>query len=271
MISYHLAKDSCSAAYARGFKTADIDDLPRICRGIAGFVWSPCIWRDGVRKQENFQRADWCVLDFDDGEMTLEQAKSTFCDTIHIIGTTKSHQVAKRDSAACDRFRVLMLFEQPILRLKDYRYTMRKILRRYPVDQAPKDGARFFFPCKEIVQCSDTGYTEPTHEAPEWFECPRRERSQAYRNAGIVPPFVRQRLIAPIPVGTRNTTWYWVAIELRRVGFDPEDILVMIIKSPTYGGLVSPDLVVELEECVRNGCRVVDREVEDIGRGETEC
>ena len=73
-------------------KTSIVRDLYSI---IESHVWSPIIWKDGYRAKKNFTSARLLVLDFDDGNLTLEQAIEKFEPYIHIIGTTKSHQIEK--------------------------------------------------------------------------------------------------------------------------------------------------------------------------------
>lgn len=267
MISYHYAKDQTGAAYARGFKTADTNDVMRLSTAICGWVWSPCVWTGGVRRQENFTRADWCVLDFDDGEMGLEEACETFCDMVHLIGTTRSHRKEK-GGPPCDRFRVLLKFDRPVTDLREYRYNMKKIIARYPADPAPKDGARFFFPCTMIVQAASEGYTEELLPVPDNFERPNLGRFRAYGKAGVLPPKVRYSLMTTVPVGHRNPTWYGVAKDLTRCGLSEVEIIDLIVSSKTYEGKIGPDLLAEIAQCVANGTKAVLKE--DGARGLTD-
>lgn len=260
MISYHPKKTGDAWVFARDFKVANTSDVERIARGISSHVWSPCIWTDGVRKEANFVESHWCVLDFDSGEMSLKEAENIFCDMVHVIGTTKSHQVQKGDTPACDRFRVLLAFEQPITVLRDYRYTMQAVLNRYPADQSPKDGARFFFPCKDIVSVSTDGYREAVLPAPEHFERPNLKRFEAYQKAGVIPPKARAALTNIVPPGVRNTTWYGIAKDLFRTGLDKDRVMSLIVTSPTYEGRVSPDLAREIDLCVSNGIKAAMKE-----------
>jgi hypothetical protein len=260
MISFHMAKDPSARVYRDGFKAADTNELARIARCVAEYTWSPCIWREGIRRQDKFSRADWAVLDFDNGEMTLAQACQGFCDMIHIIGTTKSHQVQK-GGISCDRFRVLLKFSNPIVNIRDYRYTMSKLIAKYPADPAPKDGARFFFPCKEIVQSAAEGYTEDVQPAPDWFENVNPKRLAGHRRTSVMPTFARNALLSAVPVGRRNTTWYRLGKDLAKVGMDFDEIFSRIVSSPTYGGKINPDLGQEIGQAVRNGIVAAEREL----------
>lgn len=262
-ISYFPGRaDAPSAAhYTRGFKVADTDDPARLAKGISSLVWSPCVWLQGHRTQLNFEFADWCVLDFDNGELTLEQAIQNFCDCVHVIGTTRNHQRVKGGKPAVDRFRVMLKFDERIDNLRLYRYQMFVASRHWPCDPACKDGARFFFPCTDIVSVSADGYThEIDQDIPESFDRapPSVRRDIA---AGVVPRSVQRSLNCVIPVGERNTAVYGIAKDLRRCGFEAGTILHMILKSATYREtIVSPKLLKEINETVASACRKVELE-----------
>jgi len=259
VISYHPLKNGRDDQYCRGFNTADTDGVARIARGICSYVWSPCIWRDGNRNEDNFLRADWWALDFDNGEMTLTEACRLFCDMVHIIGTTKSHQIDK-GGKTCDRFRLLLKSTEPVTDVRDYRYTLKKLIDRHSSDPKTKDGGRMFYPCKRIVQTSAEGYTEDIVPAPQ--ERPIKNRFAAYRPAVMMPSYARFALTNVIPTGSRNSTWYGVAKDLGRVGLAPDEILARVIASPTYAGKASHDLVAEIAACIRNGLESIQTEVE---------
>jgi hypothetical protein len=111
MFSIHPADPQCGdpRKFWQGFAISQ-----KITPFILRRVWSPCVWDGGRRREQNFAFAGWGALDFDDGRYTLEQAKTDWREFIHVMGTTKSHQVAKNGGAACDRFRILFPWEEPI-------------------------------------------------------------------------------------------------------------------------------------------------------------
>lgn len=112
-----------------------------------GKAYSPSIFKDGHRHNDNFIGGNNVVfLDIDDG-MTLEQAKSVFKNMKCILITTKSHQKEK-NGIVCDRFRVAMMTKEPIdLDANEYRECMSSIFEYFGgvADKATKDPARFFF------------------------------------------------------------------------------------------------------------------------------
>lgn len=255
MISYNLTKFDTSRkyGYSRGWRTADTNDPLRIAECMRRFTWSPIVWKDGIRSQENFVRADWLALDFDDGEMTLGEAKQLFSDTIHLIGTTKSHQKPKH-GWACDRFRVVILFEEPIFDLRIYRWNIECWIKRHPVDSLCKDGARMFYPCTEIVQLSDEGFRQEVFkDIPRLFEG-AIDRT-GYGVAGVLPPFSRKWLQSVIPLGKRNGVIYYIAKDMVKAGYSVQDVLSLVVNSPTYIGKVGPSLLKEIQAAIASGAK----------------
>ena len=65
----------------------------------------------GHSKGENFQGVFGIALDYDDGSLTIEEAKEQFKDYIHIIYTSSSHRVDKSDKNGVQRFRIILPFK----------------------------------------------------------------------------------------------------------------------------------------------------------------
>lgn len=256
MISYHPSRPDVSQpqAYTRGFKEAIIIDLNRIARGITQYVWSPILFKEGHRIQSNFLSCMWCALDFDTPFLALADACKIFCDTTHIIGTTKSHQKEK-GGIICDRYRVVLRFSQPITDLRTYRYNMKLMHQKYDdADRACLDGARFFYPCSEIISIVTGDYLiDVVTSVPDEFE--RFDtKPNAYTGTGLIPPWARMQLKSVVPVGERNTTFYRVAKDLAKSGFSYEDIWRVIVNSPTYkDDPMEGNVMEKLRECTRNG------------------
>jgi hypothetical protein len=156
MFSWHPLKNGKAHEYARGFKyleSNEFDDeytFEYLERALTTRVWSPILFTNGIRTETNFKAVLACALDFDSPVTTLDWALETFKNHAHIIGTTKSHQKEKK-GITCDRFRVVLLFNEIIKDLNLYKYNMGILTTKYNADKACKDGARFFFPCTEIV------------------------------------------------------------------------------------------------------------------------
>lgn len=211
-------------------------DVSTLAQVMLFYAWSPIVFRGGYRAQKSFIEASWCGLDFDNGEMSLEDAKKRFCDMIHVIGTTKSHRRPKNGVVA-DRFRVVLLFEEKITDIKTYRWNMRKLLEEYPeADETCKDGARFFWPCTKIVQVEKEGFKrEVDKDVPDWFmREPTADEVRSQMKTRALPRWVIARLSRPIEKGKRNITVYKIAKDMTRYGILKEDIVHAILSSPTY-------------------------------------
>jgi hypothetical protein len=264
MLSYHPKSEGArsGAIFTSGFRYVSGIHLSRAANAIARFAWSPACFKDGYRAEKNFQMAEAVALDFDSGELSLADAVNNFCDMQHIIGTTRSHQISKGGGPPVDRFRVVLRLEEPLTNLADYRETLRCLLYRYPADPAAKDGARFFFPCKEIVSVSDDGYLEPIKRAdPEKL----KKRVETMRAAGVVSGGTIWALNNVVPIGERNTAFFRVAKDLLRFGRTEDETFEAIIGSETYKKTpVTDDLVRELLAVVRSAVRSLARESETI-------
>ena len=113
-LSISLFKPGATAAQcAKVHQTAIVNDLATLADLIIqGTPWSPAIFKDGMRSNENFQSTNLLVLDIDDG-WPLATAIETFSDYAHIIATTKSHGIEKKGKVA-DRYRVVLLLDRHV-------------------------------------------------------------------------------------------------------------------------------------------------------------
>jgi hypothetical protein len=151
LISLHRDLSNLGRAnkYETNFEPVDFgDELDRMADAITVFPWSHVQWFDGGRRLgSRFARAVFCPLDFDEGQMTLDEARGVFADYMHIIGLTKSHQIAKEKAGPCDRFRVVLCFESIIDDVKIFKATMEYWVKNFKgTDKKCKDAARFFCP-----------------------------------------------------------------------------------------------------------------------------
>ena len=223
------------------------DQIDGIARAIVRFAWSPVQWKDGRRLKANFIRANWCVLDFDNGLTSLAQAKRMFEDCVHVIGTTKSHGKSKNGNPPCDRFRVMVKFDEPIEDLRDYEATMAYYIDKYDTDKTCKEGARFYWPCTEVVQWSDSGYTWESFKAPP---PPPPVDYSVYREHGFLPRYIIGFLKMGLPKGNRNNLCNQIAYIAAQCDFPEHTITQAIIDSPTNWEGFSRD---EIVRAVKSG------------------
>ena len=203
------------------FTPHECPHLGTVARLIVAKPWSGCLWQGGYRAERNFIRSDLAVLDFDDGTWTIADAQAMLAhsDLGGLIGTTKSHQLAKKNQPACDRFRLVIPWQRPITDLRTYRQNMERLVEMLPVDKACKDGARFFFPCTAIVHSAWGG-------AIEWhpFQEPPRRKAPVYAPTDrMVPPWMEGEL-GNLREGERNRAVFRFAIQLKRRGWSQSDV-----------------------------------------------
>lgn len=229
MISFHpLAPNGATSPglYARGYVYLTRDSLDDVIHVMRRKVWSPCVWHDGERREANFALADWCVLDFDSPEVTLDQAiNNLFCDCVHIIGTTKSHRKEKH-GIICDRFRVALKFSRRIVDTHAFKWNMRQAVEHYVADPQCIDAARFYWPCTDIVSISREGYDHEVRDAPP-PPPPDVDALERIRNSPISRA-TRQVMEHGAAAGQRNRACFIAALELYRKGFGDDQVAAAV-------------------------------------------
>lgn len=218
------------------FSTQEIKSMGNFSIVLLSCIWSPIVWRSGLRQAANFKEASYLALDFDDGRWMLCDAKNWVQENNYtaIIGTSKSHQKEKvsKDGTvqpATDRYRIVIPFERTVTRGTEYRAIMETVFKDIPCDQSCKDGARFFYPCKKIYH-SQTG--EP-FKLPDvstiikQYDAPLTEDETEDLEdirAGVMPVWITSALNHGVPPGRRNVTLFRIAATLAGAGYGVSDI-----------------------------------------------
>ncbi len=151
--------------WALGQTAAWAFSLRACADAVCAFPWSPSRYEDGRRHESSFLCAQVVALDFDEG-WTLNEAIEMFSPFKHIIATTRNHQKQKGKKPPCDRFRVLLFLASPCTDLVLYKSILAGYVEEYQADEQVKDGARLFFPCREIVSIGE-GYSAPILQKKE--------------------------------------------------------------------------------------------------------
>lgn len=206
--------------------------------------WSPILWKDGIRKSDNFLSAELCVLDFDDGNTTLKG----FCESLGtlgyraVVGITKSHQKEKDDKPACDRFRAVLWFKEAILCQHQFKQNMMRVAKCFGSDIQATDAARKYAPCLEIqaIMPGDKKLlVEPYKEKPVWLN------PSHFIGEKNVPHWIKDILTQGIASGFRNATLYRAVRSLKKRLFTEEEVL----------GLITGSAIDLSEEEIRNTVR----------------
>ena len=142
------------ANQSRMFKVAELE-FSMLHSILLGYNYSNIIFKDGVRKAENFLSAQTVILDFD-GTHCLDDIKKAFSKTKQVcIVTSKSHQQkfkANVDGTLTDKaiepadyFHVIIKLPTPITDLATYKKVMTNMISKYGSDPSCKDGGRFYY------------------------------------------------------------------------------------------------------------------------------
>lgn len=252
-----------------GFKVYDGSSVLAIKQILLNYTWSPIVWNTGYRLGENFICAHYLGLDFENPDVSMDSIINTYCDSWHIIGTTKSHQKRKKDKPPMDRFRVLLRFERPITDLNEYKHNVTYHIKHHGADESGNDGARMFHKCTDIVSamCGDDLYDEPVREAPLQQEIDqaiekRIAKAEFHNSYGRMSTFSRRWLLNVIPEGKRSVTVFLLGKELCRAGLECEESINRILRSPTYAGReIAPEVLRKIREQVIAGYKAVEKEL----------
>lgn len=245
--------------YSEGWKGYVDSGANCIAKLVKTYVNSPLLWKHGIRKQENFKMVDWIALDVDEG-LSLLEAQEKFKDYIHVIGTTKSHQIPKGKKPACDRYRVFLRLEHTCRDLAAYRYTVQNVGREVDADEQAFDGARMFQPCKEIISVKYHGRLIKLVEPPKLSHTDRiryearLERVMENSGSRRIPPFIQGFLRFGTTDGQRNNVCFKIGGYLALAGFSEGEIVDMILDSPIPVER-SSRVVSEVTSAVRSGMK----------------
>lgn len=247
MISVHPTAPNPNTpwAYSKGFELALGHSLDELSEIITRSVWSPNVFKNGHRINDNFSSSFFLVLDFDNGHTTLRDAGRLFCDYRGIIGTSKSHGViTEKNPDAHDRFRVVIPWEKPISDPLVYAYNMELAADRYDCDASCVDLARYYFPCKQIVACTDgedyyaysvlpVPYSYRQHQAEltnvkrEQLQKDRRD----FKRYGRLKPWHERFLnrgILPEKNASRRWCMFLIALHMYLCGADDRDVFDLL-------------------------------------------
>jgi len=230
--SYSKNKSFKKDGYGKNFK--DCQGWDRLKSAITQVVWSPNVFHDGVRLEENFAFSDFMALDFDESQ-SISEIKSAFADAVYIISTTKSHQIAKKKKGPCDRFRLLVPWERRILDLETYRASIAPYIANFGADTVCRDGARFYWPSVSIVayQDPDLDLELATIGVPVPRNTATLLRFHPVTGDALLPRHVQLFLMAGIPFGGgRNISVFTSAKTLIELGLNYDQICHYIFRSP---------------------------------------
>lgn len=226
---------------SKGFKVYEGSHVATMQMIMTTYTWSPIIWKDGHRTKKNFVCAHYIGLDFENPEVPMTATIKRYCDSWHLLGTTRSHGTDKQPLA--DRYRLLLKLREPITRLADYECTVGSLIDHNGCDASGIDGARIFYPCRVMVSiaCDDDLFVEETIKGPTDEEVAKQreafERKMAIQASyGRLSDSAKWCLRNVIPQGDRSNAIWRMGKDFFKAGITYDDALLRIMRSPTYHG-----------------------------------
>lgn len=228
-VSYKKCVGYVGSKYSEGF--LELTNMNRLAQIVTSCVWSPIVWNSGSRNSKNFKHACFMVLDFDQpGEESMEQINNLLQDHKRIIAITRNHMKDKK-GLICERYRLVVPFDQIITDLDLYKHNMECAIKKYPwADSACKDGGRFFYPSSKVVYIDrDAEYSWETKT-----QIPVVPASVSKKPGNRIPPwclnFINLGLLCKN--NSRNLTVYAVAYELLSRGYEENKVKDLIKRAP---------------------------------------
>lgn len=195
----------------------------KLSKIITTSVWSPIIFKNGIRSESNFISSDWAAFDFDEHK-DINQAAKELCDYTYIIAPTKSH------TGQHHRYRVCIPWEKTITDIHTYRHNIEKLIEQFGADPQCKDAARFFWPSRSIFKINLHGdflsvENPPRKRVVEYLPLKRPENAQ-------IPDKLITLFQVGVSQGERNSSLWRAAKDLYRAGFEWDDVAKLIRKIP---------------------------------------
>lgn len=196
--------------------------------------WSPVIYKGDYREKKNFSYADWLVLDFDGG-VSLNDIVNRYCDQVHLIGTTRSHQRPKH-GVVDDRFRLCLLFEHRITDRRTYHYNVERRVFAEEADPQCIGASTYFYPCTEIVSTLKDveAYRADVLTPPASYQepgCNSTTLTPHNRLPSWLTPYLHDEVV---PCGERDITLFKILKDLKRLHMNQGDAVAFVIDRVTF-------------------------------------
>lgn len=246
------------------FKPTSVESADELKKLILATPYSLGTFKNNHRTKDNFQGAELIGLDFDGG-FTLDQATEAFKDYWHIIGTTRSHQIAKNDAPACDRFRVILRADGPITSGKDYVATVKALMADFPAaDKQCSDESRYFFACNDIV-CSNTEGT--LIPVVKWTKPTVKETKSDYMKGRLATATLKFLVFPPESSsgGTiSNSALYKAAIDFHEQGYSKDEAVDMMRPAIEKYSEIDHDIMKQIDSAYNKEVRYDARGVKPM-------
>lgn len=212
------------------------------------------LFKDNLVLKNNFISAKAIALDFDEN-YTLKQAVKEFKEYKHVIATTKSHQKLKHGKK-CDRFRVIVFFNEEIKDNETYFTTWKSLEKLYPaLDVQCKNSNRFFYPSLEIISENKTGKLFDVVKNDLDLALGKKEAPKILelKGHGKLSKKTKNALKKGLEPGSRNGETFKIAKDFQENGFSEDEAVKYITKAFSENETLSYDFTeFEVENTIRS-------------------
>jgi hypothetical protein len=207
---------------ASKYYPSSIEDLAKT---VTTSDWSPFLFSDDYRHSESWEACTILGLDVDSG-CTLEEAQKIFAPYMHVIVTTKSHQIDKH-GIKCDRFRVVLFLSDFITDREVYKATWYDLAAKFPfIDKQCKDFARYFFKGVSIVSVKSEGDTiTPSAARPLATLVASNKTETKVVVKGELSKSTLKFLLEGAPAGEWNITLFKAAKDAQEQGYTEAEFI----------------------------------------------
>ena len=230
--SPNQGKDYNNSRVAYGWGSVEIPwehdkivDLTTKC-GISGNEFS-----DGHKVKDSWIGTSAIMLDFDDGKMTVDQllSKQTILGCDSFVFSSQNHQKKKGSEPACDRLRVLIPLDEPIISEIERHQIEQKFIREFPgLDPGFMGKARYFAHGNTLVSSfvGGKGYFNWKKFVDEILPTEEDDNHQL----DVQQPIQRDFLINGVSQGNRDNACFQAACTLRDSGYSHEEAFILLKK-----------------------------------------
>lgn len=211
------------------FNRVELRTITQFCRAITAEHWAGILWKDDARKADNFESCELCVLDFDDGKVTIDQFATRMRELEYwfILGPSKSHQKMK-NGKICDRFRAVLRFSEVIKDADQYRQNMKRIQKLFFSDWQATGPHMKFAPCTSIYDL----VVEPNAKklnvhAKRNYPVYKTSDDYVTNTDKTVPLWVNQ-MLSSADSGQRNISVYKAARTLKKKQFSEGETITIV-------------------------------------------
>lgn len=203
-------------------EVASLDDVAKLMRTK---TISAGVFKEDYRNINNFERADFMLLDVDDGCTLTDAIKKLENKYEAVIATTKSHQKEKEGKGIADRFRVLLKLEQPITNAKDYYETYTALKEEFPfIDPQCTDPSRQFYASPGEPIKTKGGVVK----IKKWV--PKEKKVEISGFKGKLSVATLNFIALGAKPGEWNFNLNKAAYDLRQNGYSKEEALQLLLK-----------------------------------------